>query len=202
MARPQAPDYEQRREAIVGQAADLFARDGFRGSSINDLASACGVSKALLYHYFPSKEDILHAVMASHLDLLLEDAAQAAASEGDAEDRLRRLLHGFMGHYVGASSRQKVLLNELGNLPPDRRRSVVAKQRELIATVQALLSEIHPALATDPPRARVVTMLLFGMINWTLTWFDPEGPIAPEAVTEMVLDRILAPFGAPPPQAS
>jgi AcrR family transcriptional regulator len=194
MARPQASDYEQRREAIVAQAAELFARDGFRGSSINELANACGVSKSLLYHYFPSKEDILHEVMASHLDLLLGDAAKAAASDGTAEARLGRLLHDFMGHYVGASSRQKVLLNELGNLPPDRRASVVAKQRELIATVQALLAKIHPSLCNDRTRARVATMLLFGMLNWTLTWFDPEGPVPAEAVTDMVLERVLAPF--------
>jgi AcrR family transcriptional regulator len=199
MARTQAPDFEQRRERIVAEAAELFARDGFRGSSINDLAGACGVSKSLLYHYFPSKEDILYAVMAGHLDQLIEDAAAAVATEADAEARLRRLLHDFMAHYVGASSRQKVLLNELGNLPPDRRRSVVAKQRNLIETVQGLLSEIHPALRGQGRRARVATMLLFGMINWTLTWFDPDGALSPGEVTEMVLDRILAPF---PAQAS
>jgi AcrR family transcriptional regulator len=196
MARPQAPQHGQRREAIVARAAELFARRGYSGSSINDLAVECGISKSLLYHYFPSKEDILDAVMASHLDLLLGDAANAAALAGSAEDRLRRLLHDFMGHYVGASARQKVLLNELGNLPDERRRSVVAKQRELIATVQSLLCEIHPALAAEPRRARVATMLLFGMINWTLTWYDPEGGMAPSEVTEMVLGRILAPFGS------
>jgi AcrR family transcriptional regulator len=199
MARTQAPEHGQRREAIVARAADLFARRGYNGSSINDLATACGIAKSLLYHYFPSKEDILDAVMASHLDQLLDDAARAATHAGSAEDRLRRLLHDFMGHYVGASDRQKVLLNELGNLPPERRRAVIARQRELIATVQALLCEIHPALAADPRRARVATMLLFGMINWTLTWFDPEGPVPAPDVTEMVLGRILAPF---PDQAS
>ena len=199
MARTQAPDFEQRRDRIVAEAAELFARDGFRGSSINDLAIACGVSKSLLYHYFPSKEDILHAVMVGHLDQLLEDAEAAVSSEGDAAARLRRLLQDFMDHYVGASSRQKVLLNELGNLPTERRRLVVAKQRKLIDTVQGLLSQIHPGLAEDARRARVATMLLFGMINWTLTWFDPEGALSPSEVTEMVLDRILAPF---PVQAS
>ena len=177
MARTQAPDFEQRRDRIVAEAAELFARDGFRGSSINDLAIACGVSKSLLYHYFPSKEDILHAVMVGHLDQLLEDAEAAVSGEGDAAARLRRLLQDFMDHYVGASSRQKVLLNEL----------------------QGLLSQIHPGLAEDARRARVATMLLFGMINWTLTWFDPEGALSPSEVTEMVLDRILAPF---PVQAS
>jgi AcrR family transcriptional regulator len=199
MARPQALEFEQRRERIVAEAADLFARDGFRGSSINDLAKACGVSKSLLYHYYPSKEDILYAVMAGHLDQLTDDAASAVRMDGDSRIRLRRLLHDFMAHYVGASSRQKVLLNELASLPPERRRSVVSKQRALIETVEGLLADIHPQLKNQPRRARVATMLLFGMINWTLTWFDPDGALSPDEVTDMVLDRILAPF---PAQAS
>src|SRR5262249_11214860 len=54
MARKQAPDYEQRREAIVDAAAALFARRGFLGASVADLAEACGASKSLIYHYYPS----------------------------------------------------------------------------------------------------------------------------------------------------
>ena len=71
MARPQSPDYDKRREAILRAAARLFARQGFNGASVADLAAACGSSKSLVYHYFPSKEDILHAVMSAHLELLV-----------------------------------------------------------------------------------------------------------------------------------
>ena len=59
MARTQAPDYEERRIAIIDKAAELFARRGFMGASVADLAAACQTSKSLIYHYFPSKEDIL-----------------------------------------------------------------------------------------------------------------------------------------------
>lgn len=63
MARPQAPDYADRRQAMLDSAAALYARHGFLGASIVDLAVACGVSKSLLYHYFGSKEDILFEIM-------------------------------------------------------------------------------------------------------------------------------------------
>jgi AcrR family transcriptional regulator len=71
MARPQSPDYDKRREAIVATAASLYARRGFPGASVSDLAKACGSSKSLIYHYFPSKDDILYDVMAAHLDALV-----------------------------------------------------------------------------------------------------------------------------------
>ena len=50
MARTQAPDYEERRIAIVDKAAELFARRGFTGASLSDLAAACQTSKSLIYH--------------------------------------------------------------------------------------------------------------------------------------------------------
>lgn len=192
MARTQAADYEQRREAIVAQAADLFAERGFNGASVSDLALACETSKSLIYHYFPSKEDILHEVMASHIDQLVEDIEDVPA---DAEpiEALSAIVHRFMRHYVGAASRQKVLLNELGHLPPERRASIVGKQRRLIETVQRLLTAIEPALAADPARARVKTMLLFGMINWTHTWLEPEGPLSVDRIADMVVSLASRP---------
>src|SRR3546814_7059069 len=112
MARPQSPDYDKRREAIVATAAGLFARRGFQGASVADLAKACQTSKSLVYHYFPSKEDILYEVMAAHLEALV-DAADDVMRSGDARGRLRALALAFMRLYEGAQDHHKVLLNEL-----------------------------------------------------------------------------------------
>ena len=193
MARTQAADYEERREAIVEHAARLFARTGFLGASVADLAAACQTSKSLIYHYYPSKEDILYAVMVSHLDQLSQDLAEVQAGSGSPQDRLRDLVHRFMGHYIGAADRQKVLLNELDSLPDERRMEIVRRQRLIIDYTRDLLAEIDPALAADKPRARVQAMLLFGMINWTHTWFDPDGPVSADEVADMALRLVVQP---------
>ncbi len=193
MARTQAADFEQRREAIVERAAGLFARAGFNGASLADLAAACDTSKSLLYHYYPSKEDILYAVMASHIDKLVADVDQVMARKADPAIMLDRLLHAFMHHYVGAAERQKVLLNELENLPAERRAEIVGKQRRVIEAVQSLLTALHPSLARNAARARAQTMLIFGMINWTHTWYDPDGPVSVDEIADIALAAALAP---------
>ena len=190
MARTQAPDYEEHRIAIVDKAAELFARRGFTGASLSDLAAACQTSKSLIYHYFPSKEDILYEVMSSHIDQLVEDTHQVAREGGRAADQFNRLIHAFLRHYMGAASRQKVLLNELAHLPDAMRETIVSKQRQVVEVTQKLLTALTPGLAGDPKRARVQTMLLFGMINWTHTWYDPDGDIKIDELAEMVLELI------------
>ena len=187
MARPQSPDYDKRRDAILAAAARLYARRGFQGASVADLASACSTSKSLLSHYFPSKDDTLHAVMAAHLDDLV-DAADEAMQAGNAEERLRALTLAFMRLYAGARDSHKVLLNELDNLPPRQRAEVVAKQRRIIAVVETLIREIRPDLN---PLTLPLTMLFFGMINWTHTWLRPQGPISAEAIADLAVNLML-----------
>jgi len=191
MARPQSPDYDKRRDAILAAAAHLYARRGFQGVSVADLAKACGTSKSLIYHYFPSKDDLLYAAMAAHLDALVA-AAEEATQAGGAEARLRALTHAFMRLYVGAEDSHKVLLNELDNLPPPRRAEVVAKQRRIIGAVEALVREIRPdAGALTLP----LTMLFFGMINWTHTWFRPGGTLDADRLADMAVDLMLGGIG-------
>ncbi|MGZ8350482.1 MAG: TetR/AcrR family transcriptional regulator [Allosphingosinicella sp.] len=187
MARPQSPDYDKRRELILRTAARLYARRGFRGASVADLAKACKASKSLIYHYFPSKDEILHGVMAAHLDALVAAASEATRS-GTAEQRLTRLTEAFMKLYVDAQDNHKVLLNEIDNLPPGPRADVIAKQRRIIAAVEELIGEIRPETG---PLALPLAMLFFGMINWTHTWFRAEGRVSAERLADMTVDVML-----------
>lgn len=190
MARTQAADYEQRRADIVETAARLYAERGFRGASTADLAQACEISKSLIYHYFPSTKDILFQVMSSHVQELLEAVEAAGALEAPPREQLRSLLHAFLTVYAGAAERQTVLLNELDQLEPEARAEIVAAQRKVVDRVEAILCRVRPEL-TRGERSRVVTMLLFGMINWLHTWYRPDGPVKPEAVAELTLALFL-----------
>ena len=191
LARTQARDFEERRTRIVERAAELYAGRGFLGASLSDLAEACRTSKSLIYHYFASKEDILFEVMHSHVSALLEAAEQITEGKGTAREKLTAITHAFIALYVGAAARHKVLLNELNNLPPDRRADVVTIQRKLIEIVETLIGEIQPSLASPDPLARPAAMLYFGMINWTHTWLDPGGRAEPERIAALAVEIFL-----------
>jgi len=190
LARTQAADYDERREAIVAKAAELYGQRGFLGSSIADLAEACGMSKSLLYHYFSSKEDILFEIMDGHVTALGKIAANVR-DETDPQRRLFRLTEEFMQLYVPASNRHKVLLNDLDKLPPQRRKIVVAEQRLLLDAVDAILVELSATLANNPRERRAAIMIYFGMINWTHTWFDPKGALDTSEIAKLSVNIFL-----------
>lgn len=191
MARTQAADYDERKLAIVEQAAALFAARGFNGASMSDIAERCKTSKSLIYHYYESKEDILYDVMISHVRALEAAAADALAGNAGPEQKLRDLTQLFMALYVGAADRHKVLLNDLDKLPKPRRAEIVAVQRGLIDNVRTLLVEIEPRLKAQPGAGLAAAMLFFGTINWTHTWYDAKGAISAEALANMAADLTL-----------
>jgi AcrR family transcriptional regulator len=197
MARTQAPDYEDRRQAIIERAAELYAERGFLGASVSDLAQACSTSKSLIYHYFPSKEDILFEVVHSHIKSLVDAQEAVARTTLSPEEKLRALSREFMRLYSGAGNRQKVLLNELDRLPAASRSLIVQEQRQLINYVASLLEDLHPEL--DRRNLRPAALLYFGIINWTHTWFRPDGRTTPDEIadmaTAMALGRLALPQG-------
>ena len=192
MARTQAADFDKRREAIMDTAAGLYATKGFLGASVAELASACQTSKSLIYHYYPSKEDILFDVMDSHVQSLVEAARAIDAAESDPVAKVRLIATSLMKLYAGHEANQKVLLNELANLPPDRRAIIVGHQRQLIDLMDAVLVAIRPDLAGNRPQRRALVMMFFGMLNWTHTWFDPTGPVKNPEIAEMASSIFLA----------
>ena len=196
MARTQAADYDKRREAIMRTAADLYAARGFLGTSVGQIAETGAISKSLLYHYYQSKEDILFDVMDSHIEALIEVTKAVLEEPLPAAEKIRLLSARLMEAYVEAQSHQKVLLNELVNLPGPRQKIIVDHQRWLLDAVDRLVAEIKPELAKDHPRCRATTMLFFGMLNWTHTWYDPAGKIQPAAFAAMAADTFLAGLAA------
>lgn len=192
MARPQSPEYDQRRQFILDKAAELFAGQGFHSASVAQIAEACESSKALIYHYFGSKEELLFATMEDHVLLLRETAQAGLEADGSAADRLRAVARDFLDIYRSAGAKHVVLLNELKSLEPTQRRRIVRLEREVIEIFETLIGEIGPAEIRDHDRLAVATRLFMGMINWTYTWYDAAGPVSSDTVANMATETFIS----------
>ena len=84
-----------------------------------------------------------------------------------------------------------VLLTCLEFLDADKHKSLVAKQRELLAYVRDILLQMRPDLAQDSDLAPVDAMLFFGMINWTYTWYRADGRLSPQELADRVVSLFV-----------
>jgi AcrR family transcriptional regulator len=191
MARTRSPEYDNIRASILSKTAALFASRGFAASSIGDIAEACDCSKSRLYHYFESKESILATMLSEHVDKLLTGAYALLAQHPDPIERFRALARFFMEIYAFSGDKHAVMLTCIEFLPEETRSEVLGKQRELVSFVRAILKEIRPERGAESSTAYVDTMLFFGMINWTYTWYRPEGPVGPQELADRSLQIFL-----------
>lgn len=190
MSRKRSPTFERQRDAIRASAARLFARDGYPVSSIAELARACGVSKALLYHYYRDKEQLLFDIADRYLDGLLAILAEVDAQPLAPAARVRRLIERFMSAYEDAAAYHRVLVQDVKYLKAAHRNLVNAKQRRVVQAYADAIAAAAPQLAGDP-LLKPVTMTLFGMINWTFTWLKDDGPVRYADMAPVVADLFL-----------
>ena len=203
MARGRAAGYDEQRELILGRAAALFAQRGYPGTSMNQVAEACGVSKATLYHYYRDKYALLVSIAEGHVDKLRALVDQVLAEGLAPEPRLRLLIGRSVEDYAGARDAHRVLTEDVRFLEQADRDRILGHERAVVAGFANAVADLRPELA-QAALATPMTMLLFGMVNWMFTWLRPDGPVDHHALAPMVADLFMGglPAVKPPAQAA
>ena len=191
MARTRAADFEDKQRAILSCAATVFATMGMEKASMAQVAAESNVSKALLYHYYPSKNALIFDIVRTHLTDLDEATKAVDQPAAPPEKRLRLLVHQVLEKYRDADDQHKVQLYGTGSLPPEQVEQLRAIERRIVRRFSSVIREINPDLDKKRPLLMPVTMSLFGMLNWVYMWFRPRGPISREEYADMATTLIL-----------
>jgi AcrR family transcriptional regulator len=192
MARTRATDYDQKRLGILSQSARLFAQHGFTGTSITMIADACGVSKALMYHYYDSKDDVLFDVLSDHLKHLVAVVEASANSSADPRERLIAISTALLEAYRGADAEHQVQISSLKLLPPVQQETLKEMERRLVRIVSDAIADALPAVAKKHDVLLPLTMSLFGMLNWHYLWFRDGKGMTRDAYARMATGLVLA----------
>ena len=190
MARPKSASHDLKRDQILDVAAQCFARQSFPAASMNDIAAACGTSKARLYHYYESKEAILLDLLDRYTQRLLaligEAEARAQRKNLSEREALNELVRAFLAEYETSATRHVALVHDTKFLGELQRELILNRQRDVVAAFTRFLKRAYPDRVTATNQT-ALTMMLFGMINWTFTWLRPGGPMSYSAFADEVV---------------
>jgi len=190
MARPRSAEYDEKRQAILDRSAAVFAKHGYDRASMAEVAKACGVSKALLYHYYVNKAALLFDILHDHLQELV-DAVSAVDTRLPPHQRLRALVGALLEAYRDADDEHKIQLNELGKLPARQKKMLTDLERELVHVFAEAIAAVNPALDGGGALLKPVTMSLFGMINWHYMWFREGKALTREDYADLVTTLLV-----------
>ncbi len=191
MARTRALDYDDKRLAILRQSAGVIADRGVERASMSLIALKCGVSKALLYHYYTNKEELVFDILYSYLESLEASVAAADDPTLAPTQRLHRLVYTTLHHYRDSDEQHQVQLDAIRTLPPDRVEALREIERSIVRRFSGVIAAVNPALNHNRPQLMPVTMSLFGMMNWVYMWFREDGPMSRETLADLITRMLL-----------
>ncbi len=201
MGRGRAAGYNDQREMILEQAAHLFARRGYPSTSMNQVAEACGLSKATLYHYYKDKYSLLVSIAEGHVSRLQALVVEVEAEALVPEQRLRELIRRIVEEYADAQDAHRVLTEDVKFLDEADRERVLNHERDVVSGFARAVAEVRGE-SLQAELSKPLTMLLFGMINWMFTWMKPEGELDYDAMAPIVADLFMGGLTAvKPPKA-
>ena len=186
-----AADHDLKEERVLAAAAAVFAERGFHRASVRDVGAEAGMSLAGLYHYFPSKAGLLHEITMRAFDSLL--ARLDADPPGPPRQRLTNFVRNHLSFFLSRPHEMKVLVRETDALPAGLAAEVEGRKRLYYQRCHDILRELDGG-ASGEDELRLATLALFGMLNWTHSWYRPDRDGSPELLSERLLALFLDGF--------
>lgn len=192
LARTVAKDHDQKRSHILKTAARVFAETGYVRASMTQVANACGISKANIYHYYPAKEALLFDILDTYLSALRERLLSVKAEGCSPEERLHAFVQETLATYSGMAAEHQIQSEGLPLLPEDQQTVLKNYQRDMVRALSETLVDIAPqSFEQDKSRLRATTMSVFGMLNWYYMWNRDPSDTARVNYADMVADMVI-----------
>lgn len=168
------------RNVIFERAVDLFLEKGFRGTSMKQIAEACGVSKPALYHYFRNKSHLLETLYDLMTREFFENMEQLARTRGSPLERMRKLILTQTQYNISNGKFLTVFWRERREFDEDSRRNLARKERAFEMLVVGIIDEGSQTGEFTVRDSHVAAMGILGMLSTAHRWAPYVGASADE----------------------
>ncbi len=163
------------REEILDAAAQVFRKKGFHAASMADIAQAVQLKKASLYHHVTSKQEILLALLDRAIGLLIEHIEPIVMRPDPADEKLRTMIRTYLQLLAENADLAAVLLFEHRSLEPNQHARHIPNRDRFETLWRSVIVEGQAVGLFAPHDPAIATRALLGIMNWTITWFRPQG---------------------------
>lgn len=182
---------DSRLAQVLDAAAAQFAARGFQAATIRDIVRAVGMLPGSLYCHFANKEELLAAVYAEGVRRICETVRAAADRHDDPWDRLEAACVAHLEALLDSSAYAKVVTSVDPQSVPEMAGTLIALrdayEQMFIALIDAL--PLPPRTPRGPLR-----LLLLGALNWSPTWYRPDGGQSPRSLARSFVKLLKAPL--------
>ncbi|MFF0750540.1 TetR/AcrR family transcriptional regulator [Streptomyces sp. NPDC004267] len=178
---------------MLEAALRLFAEKGFDGTSVQDVVRAAGVTKGAMYHYFPSKDHLLHEIYLRVLRMQTEHLDAVVALDLPVAERVHAAVTGVVVTTIENIESTTIFFRSLHQLAEENQRQVRRERRRYHETFRALILDgQREGVFRDDVSAELAVDYCFGSVHHLPMWWRPEGAASPAEVARTFADLFLA----------
>lgn len=177
-------------DSIVDVARDLFYRQGFSATSMQDIADAASIHKSSLYHHTSGKDALLEAICEGPLRQLTESLDRVEAESSSPGEQVSQAIAGATRTALQDPRSTSIIVRLEGKTPVIERVGSWRRDYEhrLIGLIERAQVSGEVRGDVDPP---LLARLVLGMINWIVQWFDSgDGPYTAASVEHAVVAMV------------
>jgi AcrR family transcriptional regulator len=180
-------------QEIYDQASLLFLEKGYAGTSLQDIATAMGISRPAVYTYVDNKEEILRVLVHGVLDETVRILDASRQLDGLTPiARLRGALHSLVLYNTTNRVKFRLLDRNETSLPPELAEVHVRERRHILKLVSEMVEGCMRAGEARTQDPRTTALALLGMANWTVWWYRPEIDGDPEPIADLITDMAIS----------
>jgi AcrR family transcriptional regulator len=192
MARTTTPKATAVPQRLLAEATRLFAERGYDRTSVQEIVEAAGVTKGALYHYFGSKDDLLHEIYGRVLRLQLERLEAIAVKDEKVSQRLLEAAADVVSTSIANLDDSKIFFRSMHQLSPEKQKAVRAERRRYHEKFRALVEEgQRDGVFRAELRPDLVVDFFFGSVHHLGLWYREGGPLSAEQVAADFADLLL-----------
>jgi AcrR family transcriptional regulator len=175
---PRPEDPQDRRQVILETAARVICEKGYEGAGVQDIADACGLTKAGLYHHIRSKEHLLLEIMNYGMDVFEEHVLAPVMPIRDPLERLKACLEKNVLLMTQERSKEvTIILHEHATLRGEARSQINARKKRYVRFLESSFAEAAREGLIRPVHPKVAAFAFLGMVLWIYKWYRPDGQI-------------------------
>ncbi len=188
MAAPRSNESERLRQ-ILERAARIICQQGFEATSMQEIADACGLTKAGLYHHIRTKDALLLAIMNYGMDLFEELVIDRVSGIADPLERLRATMARNVELVTQDSSKEvTIILHEHQTLTGAAQLEINARKKRYVSFLESALREAIERGQIRPVDPTLAAFSFLGVVLWTYKWYRVNGRITPQQLADGMID--------------
>ncbi len=168
-------DKSIKKQRIIDNAAVLFHKKGYSSTTLDDVSKELGITKAALYHYVQSKEELLSVIYAQAIENIFRETYEIAAMTLSPDEKLRRIIrHHIKNVIIKDLSMFSVFFSEESKLPEKEFRRIRKEKKKYTRMIEEIIQEgVSKGLfkKVDP---KLQAYAILGMCNWIYKWYRPD----------------------------